>query len=160
MQYSETFLLSVKNKVVSTDSLLQVIGIDFSHISNNTPPEWNRVSEFGVESTVNNLKNKDQQNTGYALKVTDGFNGYGLSGLTTGDNSGPVPDAVMSTFWFNQHDQGVLKFNLDKTKKYKFRFYGGRDGNNDDKSSDYSIGETTVSLYNFFNVENEVFIED
>lgn len=139
---------------------LQVIGIDFHDWRNSTPSNWNSLSHRAVGGTVSSLKNQSAQNTSYSITVTDDFNGTGLSGLSTGNNSGPVPDGVMSTFWFNQHNQGILKFVLDKTKKYTFRIYGGRDGTADDKSADYTIGDQTVSLYNFNNIADVAVIEN
>src|SRR5690606_7245286 len=54
----------------------------------------------------------------------------------------------------------TMKFSLNITRRYQFRFYGGRDGNNDDKSSDYGIGDATVTLYNWNNVNNEAIIDN
>ena len=163
-QTIESFILTVNNSETgnppSTTDPLQVIGIDFHDWRNSTPSNWNGLSERAVGGTVANLKNLTGQNTSYSITVTDTFNGTGLSNLSTGNDSGPVPDGVMSTFWYNQYNHGILKLILDKTKKYTFKIYGGRDGTNDDKSADYTIGEQTVSLYNFNNTQNAAVIEN
>src|SRR5690606_14881459 len=137
----------------------QVVGIDFAHNS-NTPEGWNNIIGKGAGSKIENLQNQQDQLTGYFMEVTASFNGSGMSGLSTGDDSGPVPDAVMATFWYRGNGTASLKFTLDNTKRYRFRFYGGRDGNNDDKSSDYSIGDATVTLYNWNNVHDEAVIDN
>lgn len=139
---------------------LQTIGIDLNDWRGNPPSNWNGLSSAAVNTTIANLKNQLEQNTGYSIKVVDNFNGTGLSNLSTGNNSGPVPDGVMSTFWYNNNGEGKLKFVLDKTKKYTFRIYGGRDGTADDKSADYTIGDQTVSLYNLNNTQNAAVIEN
>src|SRR5690606_15934310 len=117
---------------------IQVVGIDFAH-NNNTPGGWNNISNKSASSKIEDMQNRQDQPTGYSLEVTAAFNGSNMSGLSTGNDSGPVPDAVMATFWYRGNGTASLKFTLDNTKRYRFRFYGGRDGNNDDKSSDYSI---------------------
>lgn len=159
----ESFVLTVESSETGdppSSDALQVIGIDLNDWRGNPPSNWNELSSAAVSATPTNLKNYLQENTGYSIEVVDNFNGIGLSGLSTGNDSGPVPDGVMSTFWYNQHDQGILKFVLDKTKKYTFKIYGGRDGTNDDKSADYTIGEQTVSLYNFNNTQNAAIIQN
>src|SRR5690606_35851766 len=139
---------------------IQVVGIDFDNNKNNTPGGWNNISSKGAGSKIEDLQNRQGQPTGYSMEVTTAFNGSGMGGLSTGNDSGPVPDAVMATFWYKQNGAASMKFTLDNTKRYRFRFYGGRDGNNDDKSSDYSIGDVTVTLYNWNNVHEEVVIDD
>src|SRR5690606_2488121 len=135
------------------------VGIDVAHNSDNTGG-GNKIIGKGAGSKIENWQNQRDQLTGYSMEVTAAFNGSGMSGLSTGDDSGPVPDAVMATFWHRGNGTASLKFSLDNTKRYRFRFYGGRDGNNDDKSSDYSIGSTSATLYNWNNVHNEAVMDD
>lgn len=153
---STAFVLTV----LGQGSPLQVIGIDFDNWKRNTPAGWNNTNGFGIGDTIDNLQDQQGQPTGYSMEITAAFNGSGMGGLSTGDDSGPVPDAVMATFWYKQNGTAALKLTLDNTKRYRFRFYGGRDGNNDDKSSDYSIGDATVTLYNWNNVHNEAVIDN
>src|SRR5690606_28121196 len=154
------FYLTVFQTIAQGSSPLQVIGIDFDNNKGNTPVGWNNITEKYTGSKIEGLQNQQEQPTGYSMEITAAFNGSSMSGLSTGNNSGPVPDAVMATFWYRGNGTASLKFSLDNTKRYRFRFYGGRDGNNDDKSSDYSIGDVTVTLYNWNNVHNEAVIDN
>src|SRR5690606_8124780 len=154
------FFLSVSQSFAQGSSPLQVVGIDFDNNKGNTPAGWNNTNGRSAGSTIGDLHNQHGQPTGYSMEVTAAFNGSGMGGLSTGDDSGPVPDAVMATFWYRGNGTASLKFALDNTKRYRFRFYGGRDGNNDDKSSDYTIGGATVTLYNWNNVHNEAVIDN
>ena len=154
------FYLTVFQTIAQGSSPLQVIGIDFDNNKGNTPVGWNNITEKYTGSKIEGLQNLQEQPTGYSMEITAAFNGSSMSGLSTGNNSGPVPDAVMATFWYRGNGTASLKFSLDNTKRYRFRFYGGRDGNNDDKSSDYSIGAITVTLYNWNNVHGEAVIDN
>src|SRR5690606_7558725 len=91
------FFLSVSQFFAQGSSPLQVIGIDFDNNKGNTPAGWNNIIGKGAGSKIENLQNQQDQLTGYSMEVTAAFNGSGMSGLSTGNNSGPVPDAVMAT---------------------------------------------------------------
>ncbi|WP_431214313.1 fibronectin type III domain-containing protein [Puia sp. P3] len=126
------------------------------------PAPWNDLNVLSSQGfTLNNMMDMNGQRTGINFTQTREFTSFndGL-GVTTGNNSGVVPDAVMKTFYYNsQDDTAVVTISgLSKTGIYNFGFYAGTVYPNSPVVSIYQIGNQFVSLNAFQNTTNMVFI--
>lgn len=121
---------------------------------------WNKFALFLPTDPAKELLDSEGLSTGYTMKITAPFTSDANSNISTGDDSGPVPDEIIAAFWYRSNGIATIEFVLDKDKKYKFTFYGGRDGSADDKSADFTIGAETVSLNGLHNLTNTVSINN
>lgn len=92
-------------------------------------PAWNDFNTVAYAGFVMpNMTNSTGQNTGINLNILKNFSGFDANvGITTGNNSGVVPDTVMETLYFQTHGD-TAKFSisgLSLTGIYNFSFFGG-----------------------------------
>lgn len=104
--------------------------------------------EFGATGAIGMKIVSDWANMGYG----DGTNDYGVN---TGNNSGVYPDNVMRTAYFtNQNPQSIQLYGLDPTFKYNFTMFGSRGSVNDDRTTIFTVGASSVSLQTANNRQN------
>ena len=116
------------------------------------PPEpapWNNINELITTGfTMSNLINQDNQYTGIGMTVLSNFGGFNVNGPTTGNNSGPVPDNVMLSYYYMEY--GVIArlriTGLNQSMRYNFVFFGSRKNNGIGQTTSYTIGDETVLL--------------
>jgi len=133
-----------------------------SQTSGAQPVPWNDINTLLSNGfSLNNLTDMNAQKTGINFNVVNTFTSFNDQlGLSTGNNSGVVPDAVMRTFYYNsQGDTARISINgLSRTQVYNFGFYAGTNYNNGPTVGIYQIGNQVVSLNAYNNTTNMVFI--
>lgn len=113
---------------------------------------WNSTNNQPQAGTVyTNFLNDLGNPTGINLTVGSGFNGINTLGMNTGNNSGIYPDNVIrQTWWLDvSSPTATLKIDgLNQATRYNFVFFGSRDGNGDnaDRTSQYSVGNSSALL--------------
>ena len=126
------------------------------------PAPWNDINTLMDKGfSLNNLTDMNNNATGINFNLTRPFTSFNDQlGLTTGNNSGVVPDAVMKTFYYNsQGDTATVSITgLSRTQVYNFGFYAGTVFNNSPTIGIYQIGNQIVSLSAYQNTTNMVFI--
>ncbi len=112
---------------------------------------WNNTNSTPQAGTVySNLVSDQNTSTGINMTVGDNFSGYNPYGMNTGNNSGIYPDNVINcTWWLDVGSTASLKIDgLNQAMRYNFVFFGSRNGNGDngDRTTVYSIGNSSASL--------------
>ncbi|HTN07991.1 fibronectin type III domain-containing protein [Agriterribacter sp.] len=142
---------------VSGATIKYAVNINFndgSELGPSQPAPWNNTNQLVYEGFIlPNLLNDDNQNTGINMTVVGSLNSFSGTNrqdnsLTTGNNSGVVPDIVMSTFYFLEYSQvGKLRIDgLNQTMRYNFVFYGGCKDRGKGQVTTYTIGNENVNL--------------
>ncbi|NJN26098.1 MAG: T9SS type A sorting domain-containing protein [Cyclobacteriaceae bacterium] len=146
------------SEIVTVGTYAYSILINFNDISGGPYP-WNNIlaGSFFLNDSRSNLINDIGNNTGISLTLVDEFEGENPWGVVTGNNSGVVPDAVMEgSYWLDPNSKGqFLISNLDYSFGYNFEFFGSRAGDGN-RTTNYIIGEKSVSLNSAFNSTNTV----
>ena len=123
---------------------------------------WNDVNTVVFAGfQLANLVNTSSQPTGINFNVNTMFTNFnGSLGVTTGNNSGVVPDVVMQTFYYNSSgDTARLSFNgLSRAQVFNVGFYAGTDFSSTATVGVYSIGNQSVQLNAYNNTTNMVWI--
>lgn len=123
---------------------------------------WNNTNSAPAQDLeFPNLKDDNGENTGLTMVIDQAFTGDNPFGMNTGNNSGIYPDNVISsTYWVDIGQTARLKIKgLNLAKKYNFVFFASRDGSGD-RTSNYTINGTTVSLNAAYNINNTVQINN
>ena len=141
--------------------------INFNEGSNLASP-WNN---FNVDpdagDKLTNIKDIEGASSTIGLELltpwgwqSTGGSGSNNRGATTGDNSGAYPDVALRTAFWTERNEGeqIKVYGLDPAQKYSFTFIGSRDGGGD-RTSIYSIGNTSVSLNASYNTQETVQIQ-
>jgi predicted esterase len=133
-----------------------------SQAAGSQPAPWNDINTLMDNGfSLNNLTDMNNNATGINFNLTRPFTSFNDQlGVTTGNNSGVVPDAVMKTFYYNsQGDTATVSITgLSRTQVYNFGFYAGTVFNNSPTIGIYQIGNKIVSLSAYNNTTNMVFI--
>ena len=88
---TKDFIITVADK--NTNSTYVTFG-DYSKIS---PAPWNNFLHYGIQGlSISNLIDENNTPTTVGMQMTDGWSSRFLTGLLTGNNSGVVPDTVLS----------------------------------------------------------------
>ena len=113
---------------------------------------------------------KDENGNGTGIQFSFGASASQLpvkasySGMTTGNNSGVYPDAVLSGgYWFQWNESYTMTFTgLNQNKKYSFTFLGSFNYTNasDDVSTQLTINGTSKTINSNRNTQNTVTISD
>ncbi len=123
---------------------------------------WNDVNFLlSNGSTVPNLIDMNSNQTGINFNVKTTFTSFNDQlGLTTGNNSGVVPDNVMKVFYYNsQGDTARVSVSgLPRNQVFNFGFYAGTNFSNTNTVGIYQIGSQAVQLNALNNTTNMVFI--
>ncbi|WMX12711.1 PKD domain-containing protein [Aureispira sp. CCB-E] len=138
--------------------------INFSYTPNTilaTAPWNNTLGQVSVGTTINNLVDDQNNPTGVTLHLLDAWSAK-LSGLSTGNNSGVMPDAVIaSTYWIRSRGvaRKIIVDGLAPNGLYDFTFYGGRNGTGN-KTTRYTIGSQSGILNATNNTTQAVILND
>ncbi|MBC8034034.1 MAG: fibronectin type III domain-containing protein, partial [Chitinophagaceae bacterium] len=131
--------------------------------ANNIGAPWNTLN--GVTST--NLKDEFNNTTPIGINFSPNWWLPYNAGPTTGNNSGVYPDAVLNDFWYFGYYGGPETANVSVTGlnpagKYNLTFYAGSvfGSVSDNGTTNYTVGNKTVSLYVQNNTRNTVSIND
>jgi large repetitive protein len=123
---------------------------------------WNDVNTLiDAGYQLPNMMDMNSQRTGINFNVIRNFTSFNDQlGLSTGHNTGVVPDTVMKTFYYNSNgDTAIVSFSgLSLTGVYNIGFYAGTNFSGTPTVSIFKIGNQTVSLNAFNNTTNMVFI--
>lgn len=123
---------------------------------------WNNTNSAPAQGLeFPNLKDDNGDNTGLTMVINKAFTGDNPYGMNTGNNSGIYPDNVISsTYWMDIGQTGELKIKgLNLARRYNFVFFASRDGSGD-RTTNYTINGTTVSLNASYNTSQTVQIND
>ena len=133
----------------------------------NAPAPWNNTySAPSFEgSTFSNLTNQSGVVSGLSLILTRIFNGEFTAGMTTGNNSGPVPDAVIAgDYWQDNTQLSQFKITgLNQSRRYRVGFIGSSSPNGWFKGNytgTYTVNGRTVYLNSWLNNSKIVYIGD
>ena len=175
----ETYFYQVRaTSAGSTSDFSQVVSaIAYSYsilvnLSGTTSPAapspWNNTAvtpDAGLE--IDNLLDSNNDPTNVALRIENWETGSENDlGLTTGNNSGIYPDAVLKSFYFLEPFDPAVEFvvrNLPAGMQYSFTFFGSGDPAIDlftDLRTEYTIGQKTVILDAFGNTSKTVQIDN
>lgn len=151
---------------VATITPYSIIYVNFNTTVANGPAPWNNLvaSPMAPFTTVN-LKNQSNTSTTVKLKLEKVFNGEFTAGVSTGNNSGVVPDNVLkSDFWIDNGQLAQFRVTgLNKAHRYRFGFFGSSSSNGwfkGDYTASYSINGRTVYLNSWMNSTKIVYIGD
>jgi hypothetical protein len=110
---------------------------------------WNNINTLTFQGfSLQNMANTLGQSTGMNFNVVKNFDGYNAAvGLTTGNNSGVVPDTVMNKVYYENFGDSCnfTISGLTKNSVYNISFYGGTNYNYATNTV-YRIGSQTVNL--------------
>ncbi|MGN6293159.1 MAG: fibronectin type III domain-containing protein [Chitinophagaceae bacterium] len=146
------------SNIASASTVSYIVNLNLNDAAANAESGgWNNTNTLlSDDFTMSNLINSVNQSTGINFNVVENFSGFNNAlGLTTGNNSGVVPDKVMSNFYFMDFaDTARVKFTgLNQASAYNFIFYAGSSYNQANNTV-YKIGDQTVSLNSFENYSN------
>jgi len=149
------------SNIAGASTVSYVVNLQFNGSASDAvnDPAWNSTN-FKVYDgfTMSNLTNSLGQGTGIGFVGGEPFNNVSSSyGFTTGNNSGPVPDAVMRTNYYLGFT-AVADFsftNLNLNNVYNLTFYAGTTYTGSGNTV-YSAGGKSVSLNPVNNTTNTV----
>jgi RHS repeat-associated protein len=120
------------------------------------PSPWNNaLSQPNAGAAFGDLKDNAGNNTGIKIELLTGWGGAYPSDVTTGNNTGAVPDSVlMEYYWFGlgitANEMRVKVSGLMPTASYNFSFMGASayhgSGITDNGNTIYAIGSASASL--------------
>lgn len=147
--------------VASASTFISAVYINLN-VFNPAGAPWNNTNSApaaGLEFP--NLRDDNGNNTGLTMEIAKAFTGDNPYGVNTGNNSGIYPDNVISsTYWMDINEEGQLRIKgLNLAKRYNFVFFASRAGDGD-RTSNYTINTTTVSLNAGYNTTQTVQIND
>lgn len=132
------------------------------NVFNPAGAPWNNTNSAPAQGLeFPNLTDDNGDNTGLTMVIDKAFSGDNPFGVNTGNNSGIYPDNVISsTYWIDIGQTAQLRIKgLNLAKRYNFVFFASRDGSGD-RTSNYTINGTTVSLNAAYNTNQTVQIND
>lgn len=131
--------------------------IDFG--LNSTPGNWNILVDYMVDDQIVDLLDDTGTSSAIDLTVTARFGSKSTSGYSTVES--PYPNtAKTDMFYVASGDTASMKVSsLNISKKYNFTFYASRSATGD-RTTDFTIDGTTVSLNAANNDTNTVTISD
>lgn len=124
--------------------------VNFSYTPTNllaAAPWNNTLGQTQLGTTITNLVNDQNNLTGTSLNLLNAWSAK-LSGLSTGTNSGVMPDDVIATtYWIKGRGvaRQIVIDGLSPNGLYDLTFYGGRKGAGN-KNTRYSVGNQSGIL--------------
>jgi len=146
----------------STISYVIKLNLNSQPTLSQSPP-WNNLNTLTFNGyTFENMMNMQQQSTGVNFHVVNNFTSFhdGV-GITTGNNSGVVPDNVMKTLYYVAAGD-IANFQitgLNRTHIYNIEFFAGSTFNYPSVSQ-YQIGDEIVQLNGLNNTTQTVSINN
>lgn len=140
--------------------------VNFNVSVTNAPTPWNNLETSPDQfETFSNLVNQNSQVSGISLRIEQPFNGEFNAGMSTGNNSGVVPDNVLkANYWIDKTQLAQFRVTgLNATRRYRFGFVGSSSPNGwfkDNYTAAYSINGRTVYLNSWTNTSKIVWIGD
>ncbi|PZR27823.1 MAG: hypothetical protein DI535_08730 [Citrobacter freundii] len=152
------------SNIASASTVSYVVNLNLNDAAANAQSGgWNNTNTLlNTGTIIPNLINSLDQPTGINFQVVENFGGFNNDlGLSTGNNSGVVPDKVMSNFYYLDFaDTARFKFtNLNHATAYNVIFYAGS-SYAPTNNTVYKIGDQTVSLSSTNNYTNTVKINN
>ncbi|MFM9909916.1 MAG: fibronectin type III domain-containing protein [Chitinophagaceae bacterium] len=120
---TKDFIITVADK--NTNSVFVSLG-DYSKVS---PAPWNNFLHYGIQGqTINNLVDENNVPTTFSMQMTDGWNSMFLTGHKTGNNSGVIPDSVLSggIYYTGTLARVITISGLNPTKRYNIIAVGSQ----------------------------------
>lgn len=143
-----------------------IVSVNFNTTVPNAAAPWNNLAASPMTTfTFNNLKNQAGTATSISLKLQQVFNGENTAGMSTGNNSGIVPDNVLkSCYWLDNGQISQIKLSgLNTARKYRIGFVGSMGPNGwfvGDYTATYSVNGRKVYLNAWQNTTKVVYIGD
>ncbi len=136
-----------------------VVNINFNTSAYAAPAPWNNLNaQPQVGMSWNNFVDEAGIPTSIGMIETGVWDGLYGGGLTTGNNSGPVPDKVMvesyGLFAGRTSDVKITGLNLSKT--YDFTFFASAAAGTIDATASYTANGKTVFLNAASNISGTV----
>jgi hypothetical protein len=141
------------------------IYINFTDGTYQSPAPWNNTNRQPSSNNGNfpGMKDETGATTSIGLQITSPWQnmGNGSNNLGVNTNSGVYPNAVIrSAYWSDVTQQNIQIYGLDENSKYSFTFFGSRGGVTNNRTTNYTIKGTTVSLNAANNSQNTVTINN
>src|SRR5699024_8642738 len=123
--------------------------LNFTDNAHTYGHSWNNIAfTSGNNTAYDHLINGAGKSTGIGLTVPDAWSGMQMDGANTYNNSGFVPDSVMTTGFYidNASSRSLRLTGLDKDRKYNLVFFAtSNKGGNTDYTTTYTTDGQTVS---------------
>jgi predicted esterase len=120
---------------------------------------WNNITLSWGSNVIYPLANNLNQPGSASLKVVNSWSGTQSNGANTFNNTGAVPDSVMSNGYYisDTNTRTLVLSGLDQTKRYNLVFFGSsNNGGNTNYTTNYTVNGQTVSLNGIRNTNNTV----
>lgn len=149
----------------NTTSLSRVF-VNFNIAELNVATPWNNLESNPTEPFVKTgLLNQNSAPSGISIEFLTPMNGDNNFGITTGDNSGVVPDnALRSNYWIDKNQKSEVKLTgLNQAKKYRIGFFGSMSTNGwfaGNYTATYTINGQQVLLNSWLNDRKVVYISN
>jgi dienelactone hydrolase len=143
-----------------------IVAVNFNVAVPDAPAPWNNTaSSPNAFTTFSGLINQSGLISGISLRIEQQFNGEFTAGMSTGNNSGIVPDnALLGNYWIDKTQLAQIRVSgLNQTRRYRFGFFGSSSPNGwykGDYTATYSINGRTVYLNSWSNNSKIVYIGD
>ena len=143
-------------RVIDSEKISTLINFN---MTGEAPVPWNNVNgRIYKNSTIPNLTNELNQNSGYTLTMMEAWNNGEEIGAVSGDDTGRYPDEVTKTYIYsnNANSRPIKLSGLTPGKRYNVRFFASSMYQSLNGSTRYSGGGQTVDLGVQANIENTV----
>ncbi|WP_126970149.1 fibronectin type III domain-containing protein [Gynurincola endophyticus] len=153
------------NVAFANTSLSQVF-VNFNIAELNVASPWNNLESNPTEAfTKSGLVNQSGLPSGVSVEFLTPMNGDNNFGMSTGNNSGVVPDnALRSNYWIDKNQKSQVKLTgLNQAKKYRIGFFGSMSTDgwfSGNYTGTYTVNGVTVLLNSWLNDRKVVFIEN
>jgi len=147
----------------SAKTFISSVSINFGAVA-AAPAPWNNLFNFLGQpgDRVNGLTDDLGNNSGMNLVIVDPFIDDNTNGMTTGNNSGIVPDAVMQTAYWLDPGAAFARIRIEGLgfqNAYNFGFFSSRNGGGN-RTTVYTIGNQSVSQNASYNTSDVVQIKE
>jgi len=146
------FAITVKDKNMTS------YYVNFNQVLPAASP-WNNFNSLpNANTAISSIKDETGVTSAINVTLLDAFTGANDLGVNTGTNSGVYPDEVLRTCFYEETTTAkrVRISGLSSGLKYNVIFFGSRGSVSDNRTTDYTIGSTTVSLNAASNATNTV----
>jgi hypothetical protein len=143
-----------------------IVYVNFNANVGNASAPWNNtIAQPTSPTTFANLLNQAGLNSGIDLRIEQIFNGEFSAGMSTGNNSGVVPDLVLqSNYWIDKTQISQMRLSgLNQTMRYRIGFIGSSGPNGwykDNYTATYTVNGRTVYLNSWSNSSKVVYIDN
>jgi hypothetical protein len=124
-----------------------------------TPGNWNILVDYLLNAQLANLQDDNGISSTIDLHITERFGSKATSGYSTVES--PYPNTAKTDMFYvaSGSTASIAVSSLNLSKKYNFTFYASRAAT-DDRTTDFTINGTTVSLNAANNDTNTVTISN